>query len=87
MGWLLAGIAVAVLSLVVLALVLLSLWRRTKALMAEVSKAGEAVAAGTEALAQVQSPAPRTPGTPSVDRSATPAGPRTFGTRRPRGVA
>lgn len=87
MGWLLVGIAVAVLSLVVLAVVLLSLWRRTKALMAEVSKAGEAVGAGTEALAQVQSAAPRTASAPPVDTSATPAGPRPFGARRPRGVA
>ena len=54
MGWLLVGIALAVASLVVLAVVLLSLWRRTKTLMRAVGTAGEALAAGTEALAQLQ---------------------------------
>jgi hypothetical protein len=54
MGWLLLGIALAVASLVVLALVLLSLWRRTKALMRDVGTAGEAIAASTEKLAQLQ---------------------------------
>ena len=58
MGWLLLGIAVAVASLVVLAVVLLSLWRRTKTLMRVIATAGEAVAASTEALAQLQT-APR----------------------------
>ena len=60
MGWLLLGIAIALASLVVLALVLLSLWRRTKTLMRAVSAAGEAMAVGTEALAQLQAaPRPR----------------------------
>ena len=59
MGWLLLGIGLAVASLAVLALVLLSLWRRTKTLMRTVDTASEAMAAGTEALAQVQGAAPR----------------------------
>jgi uncharacterized membrane protein len=54
MGWLLLGIALAVVSLVVLAVVLLSLWRRTKTLMQAVGTAGDAVAASTEKLAQLQ---------------------------------
>ena len=54
MGWVWLGIAIAVLSVVVLAVLLLSLWRRTKALMRAVSAAGESVATATEALAQVQ---------------------------------
>jgi hypothetical protein len=68
MGWVWLGVAVALASLVVLALVLLSLWKRTKALMGAVAAAGEAVAVGTEALSQVQAPGPggapaRRPGT------------------------
>ena len=55
MGWLLLGIAIALASLVVLALVLLSLWRRTKELGRAVAAAGEAVAVGSEAMAQLQS--------------------------------
>ncbi len=54
MGWLLLGIAVAVASLVVLAVVLLSLWRRTKTLMQAVGTAGEGLGASTEKLAQLQ---------------------------------
>ena len=56
-GVLLAAVAIA--ALVLLALVLLSLWRRTKSLMSVVSKAGETVAASTEALAQLQAANPR----------------------------
>ena len=54
MGWLLVGIAIALVSLVVLALVLLSLWRRTRTLMRAVGAAGEAIAASTEKLAALQ---------------------------------
>jgi CHASE3 domain sensor protein len=57
MSWLLLGIAVAVASLVVLAVVLLSLWRRTRSLMRAVSAAGETLAASTDALTQLQTPA------------------------------
>ncbi len=57
MSWLLLGIVVAVASLVVLAVVLLSLWRRTRSLMRAVNAAGQTLAASTEALAQLQTPA------------------------------
>lgn len=70
MGWVWLGVALALASVVVLAFVLLSLWKRTKALMRVVAVAGEAVAAGTEALAQVQArPASRpaaAPGRPAT---------------------
>ena len=56
-GLLLVLIAVA--ALVLLALVLLSLWRKTKALMRVVAEAGETVAASTEALEQLQQSGPR----------------------------
>ena len=62
MAWVPYGVlvaAVAIASLVLLALVLLSLWRRTKSLMSVVAKAGETVAASTEALAQLQAASPR----------------------------
>ena len=72
MGWLLLGIAVAVASLVLLAVVVLSLWRRTKALMRTVGDAGEAIGAGTEALAQLQSRAGRGGG-PQMDISRQPS--------------
>ncbi len=54
MGWLLLAIAIALASVVVLAVVLLSLWRRTKTLMKAVGTAGDAIAASTEKLAQLQ---------------------------------
>ena len=87
MGWLLLGIAVAAASLVLLAVVVLSLWRRTKALMRTVGNAGEVIAARTEALAQLQSAAPRGGSAAVVDTRTTPAGSRQLGARRPRGVA
>ena len=54
MGWVWLGIAIAVASLVVLAVLLLGLWKRTKALMRAVAAAGDSVATATDALAQVQ---------------------------------
>ncbi len=91
MGWLLLGIAIAVASLVVLAVVLLSVWRRTKTLMKVVGTAGEAIASSTDKLAQLR---PATPGTgrpadsgSPVDTRPTPARPAEFGRRRPGGVA
>lgn len=54
MFWLLLGIAIALASLVVLAVVLLSLWRRTKTLMKAVGTAGEAIATSTDKLVQLQ---------------------------------
>ena len=86
MGWLLLGIGIAVASLVVLALVLLSLWRRTKTLMKAVGTAGEAIAAGTEKLAGLQ-PAAARPRSAAVDTRGTPPRSPQDGSRRPGGVA
>lgn len=87
MGWLLLGIAVAILSLVVLAVVLLSLWRRTKALRRTVAAAGEALAPGTQALEQLQSAGSRGRSASPVDTHATSARSPQVGARRPGGVA
>jgi ABC-type bacteriocin/lantibiotic exporter with double-glycine peptidase domain len=58
-GVLLAAVAVA--ALVVLGLVLLSLWRKTKRLMSTVATASETISASTEALEQLHSASPRSP--------------------------
>jgi hypothetical protein len=73
MGWVWLGIAVAVASLVVLAVLLLSLWRRTKALMRAVAVAGESIAAGTEALSAVQTPVRKPAQGPAQGRLQVPA--------------
>jgi uncharacterized protein (UPF0333 family) len=62
MAWFPYGVllaAIALLALGVLALMLLSVWRKTKTLMTAVAAAGETVAASTAALEQAQAAAPR----------------------------
>jgi hypothetical protein len=57
--WLAVDVALAVLSLGLLAAVLLSLWRAVKALSRTASEAGETVAAASERLADAQAERPR----------------------------
>jgi len=52
--WLLVDLLLGVLALLVLALVVLGLWRKVKALSREVSRAGEAIGSATDSLAQLQ---------------------------------
>jgi len=56
--WILVDVVLALLSVGLLALVGLSLWRRVKRLGREVSRAGELVAQATAQLEQAQSAAP-----------------------------
>ena len=63
MPWILAAVIVFA-ALAVLALVVLRLWRRVKALAAEVGRAGEAIGTASLALekAQAEGPLGRAPG-------------------------
>lgn len=60
MPWLVVDLLLGVLALAGLALVVLRLWRKVKALAREVSRAGEAVGRATEELSALQvQPPPR----------------------------
>ena len=61
--WILLDVAIAVAALVVLAVLVLGLWRKVKALSSTVSSAGEAIAAATDRLDAAQL-AGRQPGSP-----------------------
>ena len=58
MKWILIDLAIALLALAVLAVLVLGLWRRVKALGSTVARAGEAVAQASEALAVAQGDGP-----------------------------
>jgi hypothetical protein len=62
--WVFVDVALGLLVLGGLGIVLLGVWRKVKALGSEVSRAGESIAAATDALARVQAetPAISTPG-------------------------
>jgi hypothetical protein len=56
--WILLDVAIAVAALAVLALLVLSLWRKVKALSAAVTVAGETVGSATDRLAAAQAAGP-----------------------------
>jgi hypothetical protein len=57
--WILLDVAIAVAALAVLAVLVLGLWRKVKALSAVVAVAGERVGEATDRLAAAQSAGPR----------------------------
>jgi hypothetical protein len=57
--WLVLDIAIPLVAVLLMARGGLLLWRRTKALTAQVGKASDAVAAANDALAAAQAAAPR----------------------------
>lgn len=68
MRWILLDVALSTAALVLLALVLLSVWRKVKALGREVTRAGDTLGAVTAALDGLQGPGER------PDIIPTPAG-------------
>ena len=68
MTWILIDLAIALAALAVLAVLVLGLWRRVKALSGAVAKAGSAVAVATDALAVAQADG-SPPGRPGAGRS------------------
>ena len=63
MAWVLLDVAIALAALAVLAVLVLGLWRKVKALSAAVAVAGETVGEATERLAAAQSAGPLGAGT------------------------
>ncbi len=63
MTWVLLDVAIALAALAVLAVLVLGLWRKVKALSATVAAAGETVGVATERLAAAQSAGPLGAGT------------------------
>lgn len=70
MKWILLDLAIALAALAVLAVLVLGLWRKVKALSGAVARAGETVAAATEQLAAAQGDGPL--GDPSRTRPGQP---------------
>lgn len=58
MLWVLIDVVMAVAALAVLGVVVLGLWRKVKELGREVSRAGEAIGAATDKLAELQAERP-----------------------------
>ncbi len=58
MRWVLLDVAIAVAALAVLAVLVLGLWRKVKALSSAVTVAGDTVARATDALAAAQAAGP-----------------------------
>ena len=58
MLWFLLALALALVTLAVLAVLVLGLWRRVKALTAVVTAAGETIGSATDALEAAQSAGP-----------------------------
>ena len=58
MRWILVDLVLALLALGLLAVLLLGLWRRVKALSRSVSAAGAVIATATDALAEAQGAGP-----------------------------
>ena len=56
--WILLDVAIALAALAVLAVLVLGLWRKVKALSATVAVAGEAVGSATDRLAAAQATGP-----------------------------
>jgi len=56
--WILLDLAIALVALAVLAMLVLGLWRRVKALSSAVTAAGETIGEATDALAAAQSSGP-----------------------------
>jgi hypothetical protein len=56
--WILLDLAIALAALAVLAVLVLGLWRKVKALSSTVTTAGEAVGRATDALAAAQAAGP-----------------------------
>ena len=57
--WILLDVAIALAALAVLAVLVLGLWRKVKALSATVAVAGETVGSATDRLAAAQATGPR----------------------------
>ena len=72
MTWILLDLAIALVSLAVLAVLVLGLWRRVKALGRTVTLAGETVGRATDALAQAQATGPLGAPPSSTPTSSTP---------------
>lgn len=58
MRWLVIDVLLVLAAFAALALVLLGVWRKVKALGREVARAGEAIATATDELARVQAEMP-----------------------------
>ena len=69
--WILIDVAIAVAALAVLAVLVLGLWRKVKALSAAVTVAGESVGQATDRLAAAQSDGPL--GEPQAAHRHTPS--------------
>jgi len=69
--WILLDVAIALAALAVLAVLVLGLWRRVKALSATVAVAGETVGQATDRLAAAQASGPL--GEPDADHRRPPA--------------
>ena len=72
MTWILLDLAIALAALAVLAVLVLGLWRRVKALGRTVTLAGETVGRATDALAQAQATGPLGAPPSSTPTSSTP---------------
>ena len=66
--WILLDVAIALAALAVLAVLVLGLWRKVKALSAAVSVAGETVGQATDRLAAAQADGPLGSPPPSYSR-------------------
>lgn len=71
MRWILLDLAIAVAALVVLAVLVLGLWRKVKALSRTVTVAGDVVAEASDRLAAAQASGPHAG--PAADRWGTPS--------------
>ena len=69
--WILVDVAIALAALAVLAVLVLGLWRKVKALSSAVAVAGETVGQATDRLAAAQSAGPL--GGPDATRSRPPS--------------
>ena len=65
MPWVLLDVLIPLLALVLLAVVVLGLWRRVRGLFGTVGKASEALGAAGDALAAAQASAPARAGLPA----------------------
>ena len=74
MTWILIDLAIALAALAVLAVLVLGLWRRVRALSRAVTTAGQTVASATEALEAAQAAGPLGGGSlRATDPSSTPS--------------
>ena len=82
MTWILIDLAIALVALAVLAVLLLGLWKRVKALSRVVGSAGERLATATEALEAAQAAGPLQSGATGVPRTSPVPAPVTRKTGR-----